>query len=659
VKPALRPAHLPAEAVWQFDAGEWVVCPRNAQGEYHGKLRSYRADGTPSVECEFVDGRRHGAFRVFHPSGSVAREGRYVEDRPDGVLLVRTDGERELHVLRECCVPDGARVLRQEYGNGALELEAFFDRDGRQLMPDGALCPERPLGVGESAIFDVTAREWVVSARRSGGARDGLGQRFTESGVLVEEVTWRDDRRHGPSRRWSSEGVLCEEQAWLEGLRHGPYRGRVRSAHERTVVVQGAFERGHPVGSFRVETETGEGIVRELGRAVTEAMYRESAAFEDRAHDADHFGALAARFRSEGRPGEALAASARRLAKTLDLRAFLEEVEALVLPVEVALEGSPPEEPLSRVLTTWLLGGSVESALRELGRLFGATHRAGLDFMSAALLLEPDDRALRLRRAEARFELGDAAGLSDDLASLDAAEREVVMLRQRAAVLYAGFGFAPAEEEWVERVPEGLPPFAELDVSRITVAMRKIMTRLGLVREALLEACARSGLFAPTFLPPETAGPGGLPVPLERSTFLLEEDGAEIPIIIDETLSLAGLGIPELLEQALLDWTAFCFLAWAAGLDEPAIPTELHGRDEFERALATSLERCRLFQECLKSPSKRKEHPGESFRGMPLPELTGPVLSFAAAYYREIRAVLFYLTDPECRSLWQDDLRPV
>ena len=57
---AQRPPFVPPEAEWRFEVDEWVVCERNSEGEYHGPLRTFRADGTPSVEYEFVDGRRHG-----------------------------------------------------------------------------------------------------------------------------------------------------------------------------------------------------------------------------------------------------------------------------------------------------------------------------------------------------------------------------------------------------------------------------------------------------------------------------------------------------------------------------------------------------------------------------------------------------------------------
>jgi hypothetical protein len=660
-----RPAGVPTEAEWRFEVDEWVSCPRNAAGEYHGTIRSFRADGTPSAEYEFVDGRRHGAFRTFHPSGALAREGRYAEDRLDGWLVVHTDGEGRLHTLRECCVPEGARLLRQEYASGALGVEAFFDRDGRQLMPDGAWCPARPPGVEEGASFDVVAREWAVSARRAGAQREGVARRFSEAGALIEEVTWAADRREGITRRFAVTGELIEQSHWERGYRHGAHLLRRGASSAEAVFERGTFERDHPVGCWRLEAASGELIAeRDLGVARSEAEYRDSPAFEDHARDAGHFRKLSASLRAEGRIFEALCAVARWAAKSGELRGFLDEVAGATLPRDLlppqAIADQAPSitGTLMRCSSAWLLGAETKLVLEALSRTFGAEHRAGLDFLSAALLLAPDDDALLLRRAATRFEMGDPFGMEADLARLHPGDREVLTLRQRTQTLYRGFDFADVYDDWREAAPEGLPGFAEVDLGRITITMRKAATRLELVRSALIEACERSGLGRPAFLPPETGLLDAVAEPLERSSFELDDDGAVFTVTIDETLDLIGLGVPGLLERALLEWAALCLLAWAAGLDTLELPRELRGRDEFERALATSMKRCQIFDDCRKSLARRKDYPEERFRGIPVPELATPVVSFASAHYREVRAVLFYLTDPECRSLWQDDLRP-
>jgi hypothetical protein len=43
---------------------------------------------------------------------------------------------------------------------------------------------------------------------------------------------------------------------------------------------------------------------------------------------------------------------------------------------------------------------------------------------------------------------------------------------------------------------------------------------------------------------------------------------------------------------------------------------------------------------------------------VPIGEMAAPIAELAADAYREMRAALFWLADPDCQSLWQDDLRP-
>ncbi|MES1173231.1 MAG: hypothetical protein ABUL62_02800 [Myxococcales bacterium] len=133
-----RPSHVSALAEWFFDSGEWVLCARDAQGELHGSLRAHRGDGTPSLEFEYRHGKRHGPFRRFYASGQLAQSGRYLDDAPDGLLCVYSDGESAC-TIRECCIVDAARVMKQEYRRGQLLAESFYDAQGALLRdPEGA-----------------------------------------------------------------------------------------------------------------------------------------------------------------------------------------------------------------------------------------------------------------------------------------------------------------------------------------------------------------------------------------------------------------------------------------------------------------------------------------------------------------------------------------
>ena len=153
-----RPSSVPPRARWFFDAREWLLCERDDNGDLHGSVRSYRSDGTPWLEYEYRHGRRHGAFRRFHASGALAQVGRFFDDLLDGLLTVYSDGS-DTYSIRECCIPPGARVMKQEHRRGQLLAESFYDADGVQLFEahlephDGASAWPEPLREREEDVL--------------------------------------------------------------------------------------------------------------------------------------------------------------------------------------------------------------------------------------------------------------------------------------------------------------------------------------------------------------------------------------------------------------------------------------------------------------------------------------------------------------------------
>jgi hypothetical protein len=160
-----RPSHVPPHADWYFDSQEWLAAERDADGELHGLLCTYRADGTPWLEYQYRHGKRHGRFRRFYASGTVAQEGRYLEELLDGLLVVSSEGSNT-HSIRECCIPNAARVMKQEHRRGQLLAESFYDAEGRQLFephltPVGgtSVWPE-PLREREVEVFEAAFDFW-------------------------------------------------------------------------------------------------------------------------------------------------------------------------------------------------------------------------------------------------------------------------------------------------------------------------------------------------------------------------------------------------------------------------------------------------------------------------------------------------------------------
>lgn len=127
-----RPAAVPRDARWDFTQQGWVLASTDDGGELQGTVRFYFAEGALALEQDYRHGRRHGVFRRFHRSGALAQEGRYFDDALDGLSISHSVGD-DPDSLRECCVPSGARTLKQEYRSGVPLAEAFFDVDGARI----------------------------------------------------------------------------------------------------------------------------------------------------------------------------------------------------------------------------------------------------------------------------------------------------------------------------------------------------------------------------------------------------------------------------------------------------------------------------------------------------------------------------------------------
>jgi hypothetical protein len=175
-----RPNGVPSRARFFFDAQEWLLCDRDEHGELHGAVRSYRSDGTPWLEYEYRHGRRHGPFRRFHASGALAQVGRFFDDLLDGLLTVYSDAH-DTYSIRECCIPPGTQVMKQEHRSGQLLAESFYDVAGVRLF-EAHLAPERgastwpePLREREEDVllgaFDFWPAREPLSASDPGAAR--------------------------------------------------------------------------------------------------------------------------------------------------------------------------------------------------------------------------------------------------------------------------------------------------------------------------------------------------------------------------------------------------------------------------------------------------------------------------------------------------------
>lgn len=703
-----RPVAVPSDATWDARSQEWLVGHKDLTGGWHGLVTGYDAAGLVRSRQHFEAGIANGPLTRLHPSGAEAYRATFVAGKLHGDARALSSREPGAVPLRPCCVPPDAWALvtRYDHGNG---VDQWFENEaGCPLLADGSLRPARPAVVPEAARYDDTRPGWELGESQN-FQREGSWQRWSTDGEVHEVASYQRGKLHGTARTYQA-GKLIREREYMSGVLEGPAvehaAGRAVSGTSvfedaRIHAWQGAFSGGALTGRWTYWDDAGSRLFDrdygaplgrvELTHPVFAAMPPEGgwAAFGNTLSAAGAQGlALCAWIRaSVGAPGgqglrEQLSAmtvalgsaeSSRRLAELRKSRAGL-------------LSSSPVqrEEELGHWIQALLEGASPALVLGQLGVLLLDAPRAGLDFIEAAMALEPALPTFLKVRARLWFELGHPEKATQEALTLPLADPPYASwVKDLSRLLFPQFEFWPARTEYdLEPNPE-LPDRVSQPLAKIRSAMEKSALRLGQVRLALLRASADHARSLaksefvrpePTWLPPDLSSLLQASPKLERYEFTEafvggDSGGSPGPDVVkvDETLQTSGLGISALMRMARVEWTCLCWLCWGAGLDHVALPDERFSEElrppaEFQRALSAAffqLFRVLDSRQTRGLRSKARGLPPAHWEGLNVDALEPLLIEMAFHEAREMRAVLYWLGDEECRSLWQDDLRDV
>lgn len=684
--PVVRPDVVPASACWSEEQRQWEERSHDLDGLPIGSFRAWREDGSLSLEAFYEHGELRGPFRRFHPDGRVAREGFYINGHLDGVVVAHASADRAGEPLRGCCVPAGAKRMEARYENGALRGETFFDGEGHVLLSDGSRRPARPRVVPEGARFDESSRRWFEGPHdHETGNNVGTWSWWHQDGSLDEEADYEGGRRVA-TRRFAADGEVVEFTSFLrhegfEAIPHGPWRRLLQGGQaqswagpvdgDQKVWIEGTFDHSQSVGAWALRTHAGAVLwERDLGMPADDDVATRSPAFADDKRSHRDWSILAQGLESQGRLREGLVARARAVAEGADPHAFLNHVAARVLPKSEAAQMAEAErcselQDVVKLLDALVTGVRTLDVLRALGSAVPAWKAAARDFSEACVRLQPDDLRGYLARALVRLERGDDAGLHADLQQLTKVSNDATsfftetlsVFRPTYAFEPPAHAFAPLEEE------------IDLDVAQPLAAVLQVAgvyaTRLLLMRQAL----APFGVSDAAWAPPELRAflPQGPVVLSQREAIIQDEDEHGQPeqtaVQIDETMPLAAdQGVSAIVGRARADWSGLCWLLWAVGLDEVAVPTQIKSRGTFAQALALAVERAwRARDQSVTSGLRSMTQGVQDFEweGHAVSALSPSLLQVCIDEWLEARAVLLWLSNAGNVSPFQDDLRRV
>ncbi|MCY0996482.1 thioredoxin [Myxococcus sp. MISCRS1] len=639
VPPGVHP-----EATWDEGDSEWVYGATDPKGRKQGPYKYWRADGTLCNECSFENDKPHGPFKRFHESGEVSQDGDFVKGELHGPRTWYASEKFTTERMHENGVSTLVRKTVMVYEHGRVTGVTHYDGQDRRVVPStGEPYPDRPEGIPLEAELREDLNQWSH----------------------VELNT--DGERHGLARFWLQDGQLLWEGEFVEGQRHGAYRSLAKDEYldPRVRFDEGRYEQDVACGTWTLlDADRQVVLTRDLGVAQEEAELSASPVFSNVPRSAEAWREYAATCVAARKHREALLALARSVAMDQQVAPFLELMERVALPRTPDNAKATAGEALqnaadssSALAETLVRGGDAGMLLRahavRLDQL--DRPRAALDFVNAALLVAPERTAFLFTRGLVLLNMGmDAHALKDAEALAKAEPGTATFLGTYARALFPVFDFWPAKQKPVSTY-EDLPEKPAQTLDAIVRIVQKYATRLQLVRAALL------GRFKPgavlPWMPPDVSAllPAG-PVELAEEEVEIGEDS----VSVDETLSVAGMGLPDLIRLARGDWNALTWLLWACGESKVVLPKKVAPPADFGQAAGMSSQRHWRVRDRKVTGGRGAQASGAAgfeFAGVEIDALHPNLLGIAEQHYAEMQAMFYWLTDSHNVSPWQDNLR--
>jgi hypothetical protein len=185
-----KPENVDADAWWSSSDNEWVLGTKDNDGGFHGLVTYWRPDGSLVNHCNYQHGTPHGQYKRYHQSGELSRQGVFVQGKIQGTdVFTRSESDTTENF------PSGLneQVWRAEMDmrDGRMVGGRLFNKDGKQVGEDGSLCPERPTGVPDEAVYSSTSGRWVHGTTDDNYKREGIWLFFHQDGWVQQETLYR------------------------------------------------------------------------------------------------------------------------------------------------------------------------------------------------------------------------------------------------------------------------------------------------------------------------------------------------------------------------------------------------------------------------------------------------------------------------------------
>lgn len=636
-----RPASVPEAAWWDPADREWVLGSKDADGELHGQVSYWRPDGTLCCQCDFEGGQPHGKSTRFHESGEVSQTCTFARGELHGTRSWFSIEGPTTENTRPPGVPETVMRSEMDYDMGDVTAVRHFDGEGRRLSADGTPFPDRPATLPEDAWWDERDERWKNGRANAEAKKIGPWEIWNREGLLIQRCVYEEDALHGPAwERVEPEVYRFPTAVVARGRYHQDVRVGAWEFVDDAEQVVGNFDFGDPVD----------------GEEELEFLDAESRPVEAWLDLAGKYGAqrtlglwLATLGRAAGAAGE-----------PSPIRGALAARPSPLLPA-AALERAEEADSIGDLVDALAAGADVAACLRGFAIQLDQHERsrAALEYADAAMMLAPERTDYAFTRALIQMSLGNLNAARADAERVpDEGQRDFLRLYLR--LLFPRFDFWPARETPHTHY-DGLPDAPSQPLGAVVALVQKYATRLQTIRDALLAHPGVEG-DEPWLLPDLSHLLPEGPVALGTDRFEVPDpDDPDDPYVIDidETLEL-GDAIPDLMRSARAEWHALCWLLWSCGLERVEMPTRIQAPADFGQAAgmaAARLWRCRDRVHMRGMGARTQGIPGFEWNGVDIDVLPSSLTSMAMFEYQEMQALMYWLTDTDNRSPWQDNLR--
>ncbi|WP_338867337.1 thioredoxin [Myxococcus stipitatus] len=639
VPPGVHP-----DAEWDEGDSEWVHGTTDAKGRKQGPFKYWRADGTLCNECVYENGKPHGPFKRFHESGEVSQDGEFVKGDIHGPRAWYASEKYTTERMHENGVSLSVRKTVMTYDHGRVVDVKHYDGQGRRVVPStGEPYPDRPKGVPLEAEYREDMNQW--------------------SHVNLDVA----GERHGLSRFWLPTGELLWEAEYVDGSRQGLFRSLANDEYQdpRVRFDEGRFDQGEACDAWTLLDEDRAVVLsRDLGVAQFEEELSASQVLSNLPRPASAWREYAETCLKARKHREALLAMARAVASDQQVAPMLELLERVTLPRTPRNARGTAAEVLENASNSWeamagalVRGGDAGMLLRACAVLLDQSDkpRAALDFVNAALLLSPERADFLFTRGLILLNMGlDAHALKDAEGLKKAEPDSASFLGAYTRSLFPVFDFWPAKET-PHSTYDNLPEAPAQTLMAIQRVVQKYATRLQKIRTEL-QGRFKPGVSLP-WMPPDMSAllPQG-PVELVED----EVEVGEESVSVDESLAVAGVGLPDLIRFARGDWSALTWLLWSCGETKLVMPKKVISPENFGHAAGMSSQRLWRARDRRVTGGRGAKASGAAsfeFEGVDIDAVPSQLVGIIEQHYSETQAMFYWLADSDNVSPWQDNLR--